>query len=104
LSTSDKTEFYCRQSKICKKVGREIERALGVKRRVCMLSPARARPKDGVYYLLQRWKSDWKSFINVDSLQQIEDQDKLVINKVDFTKDLTDSNSGGITLSGSTPK
>ena len=69
-------------TKICRQVERHLSDNIGLNDpRVFTLS-SKGRSTITDYYLLQRWMSSWKTFVNVDSSEQLKNMDRITVYQV----------------------
>ena len=69
-------------TKICRQVERHLSDNIGLNDpRVFTLS-SKGRSTITDYYLLQRWMSSWKTFVNVDSSEQLKNMDRITVCQV----------------------
>ena len=75
-----RTIICCERSRISETVELQISHILGVDSpKVFFLTSNGRRSTTTPYYLLQRWVNKWKSFIKVDSLEQVKNEDRLSV-------------------------
>lgn len=76
----NRTIICCEHSRIPEKVEQQISQVLGEESPdVFVLGSSGRRSTTTPYYLLQRWVTKWKSYINVDSLEQIKSEDRITV-------------------------
>jgi len=80
------TTIRSRRSSILLKVAEELKMLSGADIVVLTISSRNRLARSGTlgsqYYLLQRWMDTWDTYVNVDSIEQLQDRDKLTVCKV----------------------
>jgi len=74
------TTIRSRKSNILLKVAEELKMLSGADIVVLTISSRNRRARYGTlgsqYYVLQRWMDIWGTYVNVDSIEQLQDRDK----------------------------
>ena len=82
------TTIRSRRSNILLKVAEELKMLSGADIVVLTISSRNRQARSGTlgsqYYLLQRWMDTWDTYVNVDSIEQLQDRDKLTVCKVKY--------------------
>ena len=75
-----RTIICCERVRIPEQVEQQISRIAGIESPKVFVLASRGRKSTTTqYYLLQRWVNKWKSYINVDSLEQLRNEDRLSV-------------------------